>query len=213
MLIISPGIARLSFAGADQLKPLTAEEIGMLDDDTAFELLQGKAFLTSRMTRTKDDSIGLAIDLKAMTIALEIKGVVLFSRPVEDADISPYFNGLHDSLLLKITSVPLTATSFRSTIVKEPIIEKIAPKDTSEVQLDAYNVDTSYREPAFLIITLDNGMELILKQYHGVSFKDRIKYGSFIFRERANRISSTLKALLRGRTPEYIPYATIELQA
>lgn len=213
MLMLATHTARTNLTSMEGLKTLKSEEVALLQDEEGRGLLMKKAFISSRIERTKDDSTGISIDLSNNSIALDVKGVTLFERTFEDLSVSPFFKSLPDTFLLKLASEPLVAGSFRSTIVREPIIEKKAPKDTSEVDLTDFSIDTSYREPAFLVIRLENQIELVLKQYHGVSFRDQFKYGSFIFRERFGRIGEILHALIRGRVPSYTPRIVMELSA
>ena len=213
MLMISPRRTNIVTGATEEIKALTPEEMLLLKDREGCDLMLQKAYLSSRMMRASDDSIGLALDISSGTIALEIKGVVLFERAIIESGLSPYFRALDDTTLFRLTAKPYAVTAFRSTIIKEPIVEKKAPKDTSEVELSDFQIDTSYREPAFLVIELDNGVEVVLKQYHGISFRDQFKYGSFIFRERMNRVGNVFHALIRGRVPRYTPRITAELSA
>ena len=213
MLAISPRQTILISETNDKVRSLTPDERTLMADAEGYDLLKQKAYLISRVACANDDSIGLTMDLSSGRIALEIKGVILFERALIECSASPYFKKMPDSSILMMTASPHTVSMFRSTIVKEPIVEKMAPKDTSEVELTDFRIDTSYREPAFLVFVLDNGMEIVLKQYHGVSFRDQFKYGSFIFREKMNRIGHVLYALIRGKVPPYTPRITAELSA
>ena len=213
MMMLSPAKAHLNIKGIEGKYAFTDEEIAFLSDDEVFDLMQQRAFLYSEITKAKDDSIGLTIDLHKRSISLEIKGVILYSRPLENFHISRYLNTLDDTVLLYITAVPSNVVVFHSTIIKEPILEKKAPKDTSEVQLDPYQVDTSYREPAFLVMELDNGIELVLKQYDDLGFRDHLRYNFFIFRKRMNKAATIFKAILSFRLPEYSPSISIEMKA
>lgn len=213
MIMLSPGRASIDIKGIDGQKILTAEETGMLNDDEAFGLLQQRAFLSSALARAKYDSIGLSVDLPGRSFSLELNGVKVFSSTIEDNDISPYFKSLSDTIMIYLSTLPAKVVASRSTIIKEPIIEKKAPKDTSEVQLDAIQLDTSYREPAFLIMELDNGIRLIVRQQEGLHFQDRFKLHSFIFKERLARTGNILRAIFSGRVPEYIPSIKLEIPA
>ena len=185
-----------------------------LFDPELTELIRREAFLNSRIVLAETDSMGLCLNLKDSLITLEMEGVVLHRARIRDIHADPFFNSLNGQLYHCLFSVTLTVQSEHSTIIKEPVIVRKAPRDTAEAAKFFFQPDTVFRGPQSVQIELSHEILLILEECrvgeNGLSCTGRL----------ANRIRSALHrssrnfcAMIRFRIPAYSPEIRISLPA
>jgi len=91
-----------------------------------------KAFQQARLSLAEKDSIYVILDVPNNLLSLEIKGVTVKKAKVINLEISNRFSLISHENLLPWISQPFTLESDLSTIPKDPIVVKQAPKDTIE---------------------------------------------------------------------------------
>ena len=109
------------------------------------------------------DSIYLTINLADSSANLEISGVVVHHAKMTEIETSSIFLHGDENIVLGILASPFTIASSYSAIVKEPILLKMAPKDTSEYKPDIMP-DTSIAEPVNYILEMTNGTRIFIYQ-------------------------------------------------
>lgn len=107
-------------------------------------------------------------------------------------------------------SRPLTINRDISSIEKEPLMIKMAPKDTSEYQPDIMP-DTADYEPVNFILELDHGMRILVYQSEKLNPGDRLRRFMFDLRYRLSNTSEMLKSAFTFKVPEYHPYIKLRL--
>jgi len=174
------------------------------------DMISERSYLSSQVQMASTDSIGLLINLPDSVIQLLIKGVPVMTVQVEEYDVSPFLRRVNQEALLNMLSSPLTITGMHSTFRKDPVNVKIAPKDTTEVEVGA-KPDTTDFEAVFFTLDTDRHIRFFFEQKEDTVLKDRIAGFFFDLRNRAGNVFSNLKALVRLDTPEYMPYIKIWL--
>jgi hypothetical protein len=106
---------------------------------------------------------------------------------------------------------PMTITDDRATLKKEPLMIKMAPKDTSEFKPDIAPDTTDY-EPVNYIFNMDNGLRILVYQETVDSLKsDRRAQFYFDLNDRFKTVWRSLKNVAAFKVPEYKPYIRIRL--
>ena len=130
----------------------------ILMDSTYLKLLKEKAFLQSRIVMAETDSIYLTINLADSTANIEISGVVVHKAKMSSVKTSKILMKGNDNIILSMLASPFTISSAFATIKKEPVMIKMAPKDTSEYKPDIMP-DTSITEPVNYILEMNGGTQ------------------------------------------------------
>jgi hypothetical protein len=185
-----------------------SEKIG--SDSAYLARLREKSFLQSRTTLAQQDSIYLVIDLSEGTSNLEISGVTIYKAKIHDYEISGILKNGDRNLMYNLFSTPLTIEKANSTIRKEPLMIKIAPKDTSEYQPDIIP-DTSLTEPVNYILEMNNKIRIYIMQEENLSKTDRKSNFEFDLRDKLHFTVNNLKAAIKFKVPEYYPYIKIRI--
>ena len=105
---------------------------------------------------------------------------------------------------------PFVISQSFSTIKKEPLMIKMAPKDTSEYKPDIMP-DTSITEPVNYILVMKSGIRIYFYQKENVKLNDRISQFSFDLNDRLRDTWSALKRVATLKVPEYHPFIKIKL--
>lgn len=185
-----------------------AVNIKIYSDSAYLGMLREKAWLQSKTIMAQTDSIYLAINLADSTSELEISGVTVHSARISNFRVSRLLKDGDRNAVLTMLSQPLTINSSLATIRKEPLMIKIAPKDTSEYQPDIIP-DTSLVEHVNFILDLTNGMRVYVYQEE---YDRPLEKGStfrFDIRDRLSTAWSSLKSVSLLKVPEYHPYIKI----
>lgn len=136
----------------------------ILEERTLFEMAKTKAALDAQLMLAVKDTFGIIINLNDSTLSLLFKGINVHSAKIYDFQKDPFFDALHPLAYLKLFSKPLRTQLEYSTIVKEPIIVKKAPKDTLEAIQNAYQPDSLVQNPTYMRLELEQNIHVLMVQ-------------------------------------------------
>ncbi len=182
----------------------------ILIDSTYLALIREKAFLQSRVLMAKTDSIYLSVNLADSTVNLEISGVVVLKTDIRKISVSKILQGGNDYIILSMLSNPLTINRDFASIEKEPLMLKMAPKDTSEYVPDIIP-DTSDYEPVNIILETDNGIRFHIYQDDKLKPGDGVRRSLFDIYHRLRYSAKTFIKVITFKVPEYQPYIKIRI--
>ena len=192
----------------------TAEKNGIeqkiLKDSSYLRLLKERNFLQSRIVMAQTDSIYLTLNLIDSIANLEISGVVVHKAKMSHIETSKMLIADHDNSLLSIMPSPFIISQSFATIKKEPVMIKMAPKDTSEYKPDIMP-DTSITEPVNYILVMKSLIRIYVYQNENVKLNDRISQFKFDLNDRLRDTWSALKSVSTLKVPEYHPFIKIKL--
>ncbi len=179
-------------------------------DSTYLALLKEKSFLQSRVAMAETDSIYLTVNMPDSTVNLEISGVVVHKADIKKMNISKIFKGENNYIILSMLSSPLTISKNFASIKKEPLMIKMAPKDTSEYEPDIIP-DTADYEPVNFIMETDNGTRLCIYQEEKLRLGDGIRLLIFDMRYRLRNAVNTFLKVITFRVPDYQPFIKLSI--
>ena len=182
----------------------------ILKDSSYLRLLKEKAYLQSRIVMAESDSIYLTLNLADSTANIEICGVVVHKSNMKSFKISKILSSGNENTILSMLATPFTISSAIATIKKEPVMIKMAPKDTSEYKPDIMP-DTSITEPVNYIFEMKDGIRIYVYQEENVKFNDRVSLFTFDIKDRLRDTWSALKSVAVFKVPEYHPFIKIRL--
>lgn len=182
----------------------------IFSDSAYLKLLKEKAFCQSRVAMAETDSIYLTINIADSIVNLEISGVVVHKADIKKIGISNILGEGNNYLISTMLSRPFTINHDISSIEKEPLMIKMAPKDTSEYQPDIMP-DTADFEPVNFIMEVDHGIRIHVYQYEKLNPGDRMHLFRFDLRYRIKSTMESLKSIFTLKVPEYHPYIKIRL--
>jgi hypothetical protein len=195
--------------GVQQTEGSTSD--GRLFSDSAYlSLLKEKAFLQSRISMAETDSIYMTLNIPDSTANLEISGVSVHSAKMKEMKVSKILLAGNRYAILSMLSLPLNIVNDIATIKKEPLMIKMAPKDTSEFKPDIIP-DTTDIEPVNYILEMDNGIKIFFYQDTDTTTTDRNNLFFFDLNDRLRGTWSSLKSVARIKVPEYHPFIKIKL--
>jgi hypothetical protein len=176
-------------------------------------LVKEESYKQAQITLAKQDSISLVINFKDSTALLMLKGVEIHASKIIDFKNDKIFKGINAPAFRKIFSKPLHNITEYSTVIKEPIVVKKAPKDTIEALETMAMPDTIIPEPAYVSFGLEHGFRLILVQENWVSEDEKKTQRKFKSDVRKQIISDNIKSLYTFKEPCYTPTVIIVLNA
>jgi len=180
-------------------------------------LVKEKAYKEALLKLAESDSIQLVINLVDSTVNLCIKGVMMHQTKVRSFDRNKIFKEMPLIQQVKLFSQPLPVHSLYATIVKEPIVVRHAPKDTLEAALNAWQPDTLIQNPAFLILSVEHGINLIFEQEDNPTFHDKWKkfnfYNSLRIRSSIHAVSNFVRLKKQEYHPTIIKMSVNDLRA
>ena len=182
----------------------------IFSDSAYLKLLKEKAFLQSRIIMAETDSIYMTINLTDSTANIEISGVIVHKAKMSSLQISKILIKGDENIILSMLSSPFTISGTYSTIRKEPLLIKMAPKDTSEYIPDVLP-DTSLVEPVNYILEMTNGTRIYVYQEENEKFSDRKNLFIFNIKDRFRNTCSSLKSAILLKIPEYHPFIKMKL--
>lgn len=160
------------------------------------------AFLESRVELAQRDSAGLTINLGDSLLCLELNGICLHAAIITKSSTSRFFSSLDPETYLQVFSKPLLINDQQATLAKEPIVTRIAPKDTAEAAQTPPAADTVPDRPLFVKLVADNGFVIFLCDEALIGSRPEKRY----FRNhRVNTVLKNLSTALRFEVPEYMP--------
>jgi hypothetical protein len=212
MAMLSPGRKHEAFKNEYRIKTdvksKTDERI--FTDSAYLELIKVKSFLQSRITMAETDSIYLTINLTDSLVNLEISGVIVHKAKIKRLKISKMLRSSNEFIISSALSKPFTITKNYSSIPKEPLMIKMAPKDTSEYKPDIIP-DTADFEPVNYIMEMDNGINILVYQEEKLNFGDGMNLFRFDLSNRMRNAWISIKSVLMFKVPDYHPFIKIRL--
>lgn len=180
---------------------------GTFGSDTAyFNHYKEKTWLETRFQIAKTDSISLSVNLKDSVLQLELKGVVLKSSPLLDFKADQFFHELTPGAYHHFFGVQATGASALSTIEKEPLIVKKAPKDTAEFNAQSHiEKDTTKLEAVHWLVKLDNGIVLKIEGTDELANTDWWGGKKFWWKQDFEQMKLDMRKTLVFKVPEYQP--------
>jgi hypothetical protein len=179
-------------------------------DSVYLNLLKQKGFLQSKITMAETDSIYLTINLNDSTANIEISGVVVHTSKMKKIATSNILGRGDDIEILEMLSLPMSITNDYSTIKKEPLMIKMAPRDTSEYKPDIIP-DTSDFESVNYIFELDCGIKIHVYQEENIEISDRIQLFWFDLTDRIRTTLRSIASVVLLKVPDYKPFIKIRL--
>ncbi len=182
----------------------------LFTDSAYVSLLKDKVFLQSKVAMAETDSISLALNLADSSVSLEISGVNVHMAKIRKLKISKILYSGEPGLITSMLATPLNIVMDYATIRKEPLMIKMAPKDTSEYKPDIIP-DTSDYEPVNYILETDSGLRVYIFQDEENTPLERKNRFFFDLNYRLRNLKSSLKSVVSFKVPEYHPYIKIWL--
>ncbi len=182
----------------------------LLSDSAYLRLIKERAMLQSRIIMAETDSIYLTINLTDSTMNLEISGVVVHQAKMSSYEASSILTQGNENIVSAMLSTPLTIASAFATIKKEPVLVKMAPRDTSEYKPDIMP-DTSITEPVNYILEMTNGTRIYIYQEEDENPSDKKAQFMFDLNDRLRQTWVSLKRVAVLKVPEYHPFIKIRL--
>lgn len=179
-------------------------------DSAYMAMLKEKAFLQARISMAETDSVYMTLNLADSTANLEISGVIVHSAKISDIKISGILRRGNEYANSDMLSTPMNVVSDFASIKKEPLMIKMAPKDTSEFKPDIIPDTTDY-EPVNYILEMDNGIRIFVYQETDTITSDKNNLFFFDLNDRLRNTWSSLKSIASFRVPEYHPFIRIRL--
>jgi len=183
----------------------------IFSDSAYISLNREKAYYQTRVVMAELDSICLALNLADSTAILEINGVSVHKSKISEISVSKVFNMADEYSVTSMLSAPLTIRNDFSTIMKEPVMIKMAPKDTSEYKPDILPDKTNSESVNYMFET-ENGIRLYI--YQAIEENEGGKFKLFLFdlNDRLRNIHDNLKAIISFKVPEYYPAIRLRMK-
>lgn len=183
----------------------------LFNDPEYLELQKKKSFLEARIKMAESDSICLSVNLKDSLAMLEINGAAVFSSKISRIKLSSIFNKASEYAIAGMLSSPLEVNESFSTIEKEPIMIKIAPKDTIEANVPDIMPDTSSFEPVNFILVMKNGVRLYVYQEEEEKSSDKKSMFKFDLDDRMRFTRAAIDSIIKLKAPDSEPFIKIRL--
>lgn len=209
---LSPGrtLARIINEHAIKQNEKTKIDERIFSDSTFLVKFKEKTFLQSRIALAESDSIYLTINLADSTANLQIYGVTVHSAKIKDLKMSNILRKGNDYVISSLLSSPFTISSSIATIKKEPVMIRMAPKDTSEYKPDIMP-DTSITEPVNYKLVMTDGTRIYIYQEENEKLVDRMNRFRFDLRDRLRESLTSLKNVAVFKIPEYHLFIKIKV--
>lgn len=180
--------------------------------DSAFvRLNRDKAFTQARITMAETDSICLALNLTDSTAILEINGVEVHKAKLSYIHVSKVLKKADEYAVSSLLSIPFTVKEDFSTIRKEPLMIKIAPKDTSEYKPDILP-DTARIEAVNYMMEMENGFRLYVYQQNNEEGGGGLRRYFFDVNDRFKNIAAIFGSIFTFKSPEYHPAIKVKME-
>ncbi len=169
------------------------------------KVIREKAYKESLLAMVSDDSISLAVHLSDSSVSLYLKGVRLHTSYSDHLEKARLLEALSNMEYEKLFSQPLKIEKQFATIVKEPIVIRYAPKDTAEAALTAWEPDTLVEKPAFLLLSLEHGINILFEQDITDNFRGKIVRTAFFTKILIKNSARSIARFVTFRKQEYCP--------
>ena len=169
-----------------------------------------QSFYQARVLMAESDSICLALNISDSTAILELNGVPVHKAKISEIAVSKVFRKANEYSVTAMLATPFTVGNDYSTIRKEPVMIKLAPKDTSEYKPDILP-DTTNSEAVNYVFEMVNGTRLYVYQNVGENKGGGLSFFIFDLTDRLRNIRQNLKSLIALKVPEYHPSIKIRM--
>jgi hypothetical protein len=174
-------------------------------------LVKEKAHKQAQITLAQGDSIGLILNFKEKKASLMLKGVEIHSSQIISYTKDKVFDGIKSPAYRKIFTDPIHNISEYTTVIKEPIVYKKAPKDTIEAMKMLTLPVAPELEPAYVNFDLEYGFKLILVQNEWITDAEKEIEKKYKLDVRKQYINNTLGTALSFKNSTYTPTITVVL--
>ncbi len=182
----------------------------MYSDSAYMALLKDRSYLQARTSMAETDSVYMTINLSDSTANLEISGVTVHSVRISSYKVSGILCRTDDYAISSMLAQPMNIVSDLASIKKEPLMIKMAPKDTSEFKPDIIP-DTADYEPVNYILEMDNGIRIYVYQNTDTIKADSRHLFYFDLRDRLRTTWRYAKSSVIFRVPEYHPFIKLRM--
>ena len=212
MMLLAPLIAHKTMNDkyGFRLDDINPSEQRIVRDSVYLKLLKEKAFLQSKVEMAETDSIYLVVNLSDSIVNLGISGVTVYSSEIKRYNISKLLKQGYPYVISSMLSSPLTIIKEFSSIQKEPLMIKMAPRDTSEYQPDIIP-DTADYDLVNYIFEMDKGIIIYICQEEKLNPGNGMDHFGFDLRYRIRNAINSLKSVIRVRVPGYHPFIKLHL--
>jgi hypothetical protein len=179
-------------------------------DSAYLKLLKEKSFLQSRIAMAETDSIYLTINIPDSSVNLEISGVVVHTVRIQKISISKIIKAGNEYIISSMLGKPFSIETSFSTIPREPLMIRMAPKDTSEFQPDVIP-DTADYEPVDYVLEMNNGTRIFIYQSEFPHAGDKMHLFKFDMKYRLQNTLNAIKSIAVFKVPDYHPFIKIRM--
>lgn len=174
-------------------------------------LFRVKTHKEALLSLSASDSIGLVINLQDSAAILCFRGVAIHTSRIRQIQADEILKDMELAVYCYLFSTSKWAEATYSSVVKEPIIIKQAPKDTIEAANSVYLPDTLKKEPAFITFLLDNQVRLNIEQIERSGDEIRKIQRAYFFRQKYNEFGQNIRNIFSLKNPPYTPKLRIVL--
>jgi hypothetical protein len=212
MALIAPAvkIARLNEEYGYKPAENTTIDERIFSDSAFVRLNREKAFNQACIKLAESDSLCLVLNLHDSLAILEINGVGVHTARLSSISVSKVFNNADEYAVTSILSAPFTVSKDYSTIRKEPLMIKTAPKDTSEYKPDILP-DTAKVEAVNYMLEMENGFRLYVYQQNDDEKKGGLRRYFFDVNDRLKNIAAIFGSIFAFRVPDYHPAIRVRM--
>jgi hypothetical protein len=182
----------------------------IITDSAYLTLFRERSYFQARTAMAETDSIYLSMNLIDSTLNLEISGVTVARTKFTRLSASKIFQDRNSYIVSSMLSRPFTVEKNIASIPKEPLMIRMAPKDTSEYKPDIIP-DTADYEPVNYIMEMDNGSVIYVYQEERLNNGDGIHLFLFDFSYRLGNAWGTIKSVFTFKVPDYHPFIKVRL--
>lgn len=177
------------------------------------EYVKDKAYREALLDLATKDSIQLAVNLADSSVCLHINGVRIHQTRIRSFKQDKFLASMQGMQVAGLFSKPLRIIREYATIVKMPVVERHAPKDTLEAAMNAWKPDTLIQKPAFLLLETEHGIDLIFEQEGEAGMRDDWMKFSFFSKICWRRSFESIGNFFTFSRQEYHPRITMQLPA
>lgn len=163
------------------------------------------------LSLTKKDSMVLVVNLPDSSLNLFLNGVFIHNARIDEYTIDRFLKDLPLRLYLNQFSKPISIVSTGATIVKEPIIEKEAPKTPDELITSLTTPDSLVYLPAYVKLAAENGINLFLEQTEDSIREERRVGKAFRSIHKSKRRRELINSLIGMSAYDYQPSLVVKV--
>jgi hypothetical protein len=182
----------------------------ILTDSSWLALNRERSCLLARTEMAETDSIYLSMNLADSSVSLGIAGVTVSSSSIIRLKMSSLFRDRNSYHVSSLLSKPLTIEKDYSSIPREPLMIKMAPKDTSEYKPDIIP-DTADYEAVNFILEMKEGLTVFVYQEERLKPGDGLHMFFFDMGYRFRTLLRSLRCVFVLKVPEYRPFIKVRL--